>query len=160
MDRKTYEEAVTLHSDTVTRLLLLRCRQPADAEDCYQEVFLKLLTAKGPFQDQEHIKAWLIRVALHEAVSLHRQFWHRKVTLQGENPFLTEAAAPDSTAWEVLDTLRTLPGHQRDVLYLHGVEGYSVEETANILRVRPGTVKSRLSRARAALRKQLQEEPL
>ena len=66
----------------------------------------------------------------------------------------------DSTAWEVLDTLRTLPGHQRDVLYLHCVEGYSVEETANILRVRPGTVKSRLSRARAALRKQLQEEPL
>ena len=61
---------------------------------------------------------------------------------------------------QALDTLRTLPGHQRDVLYLHGVEGYSVEETANILRVRPGTVKSRLSRARAALRKQLQEEPL
>lgn len=43
VDRKTYEEAVALHSDTVTRLLLLRCRQPADAEDCYQEVFLKLL---------------------------------------------------------------------------------------------------------------------
>ena len=60
VDRKTYEEAVALHSDTVTRLLLLRCRQPADAEDCYQEVFLKLLTAKGPFRDQEHIKAWLI----------------------------------------------------------------------------------------------------
>lgn len=57
VDRKTYEEAVALHSDTVTRLLLLRCRQPADAEDCYQEVFLKLLTAKGPFRDQEHIKS-------------------------------------------------------------------------------------------------------
>lgn len=160
VDRKTYEEAVALHSDTVTRLLLLRCRQPADAEDCYQEVFLKLLTAKGPFRDQEHIKAWLIRVTLHEAVNLHRQFWHRKVGLLGESPFPPEAVAPESSTWEVLETLRTLPGHQRDVLYLHCVEGYSVEETATILGLRPGTVKSRLSRARAALRKQLQEGPL
>lgn len=160
VDRKTYEEAVALHSDTVTRLLLLRCRQPADAEDCYQEVFLKLLTAKGPFRDQEHIKAWLIQVTLHEAVNLHRQFWHRKVGLLGESPFPPEAVAPESSAWEVLETLRTLPGHQRDVLYLHCVEGYSVEETATILGLRPGAVKSRLSRARAALRKQLQEEPL
>ena len=160
VDRKTYEEAVALHSDTVTRLLLLRCRQTADAEDCYQEVFLKLLTAKGPFRDQEHIKAWLIQVTLHEAVNLHRQFWHRKVGLLGESPFPPEAVAPESSAWEVLETLRTLPGHQRDVLYLHCVEGYSVEETATILGLRPGTVKSRLSRARAALRKQLQEEPL
>lgn len=160
VDRKTYEEAVALHSDTVTRLLLLRCRQPADAEDCYQEVFLKLLTAKGPFRDQEHIKAWLIRVTLHEAVNLHRQFWHRKVGLLGESPFPPEAVAPESSTWEVLETLRTLPRHQRDVLYLHCVEGYSVEETATILGLRPGTVKSRLSRARAALRKQLQEEPL
>lgn len=160
MDRKTYEEAVALHSDTVTRLPLLRCRQPADAEDCYQEVFLKLLTAKGPFRDQEHIKAWLIQVTLHEAVNLHRQFWHRKVGLLGESPFPPEAVAPESSTWEVLETLRTLPGHQRDVLYLHCVEGYSVEETATILGLRPGTVKSRLSRARAALRKQLQEEPL
>lgn len=160
VDRKTYEEAVALHSDTVTRLLLLRCRQPADAEDCYQEVFLKLLTAKGPFRDQEHIKAWLIQVTLHEAVNLHRQFWHRKVGLLGESPFPPEAVAPESSTWEVLETLRTLPGHQRDVLYLHCVEGYSVEETATILGLRPGTVKSRLSRARAALRKQLQEEPL
>lgn len=160
VDRKTYEEAVALHSDTVTRLLLLRCRQPADAEDCYQEVFLKLLTAKGPFRDQEHIKAWLIQVTLHEAVNLHRQFWHRKVGLLGESPFPPEAVAPESSAWEVLETLRTLPGHQRDVLYLHCVEGYSVEETATILGLRPGTVKSRLSRTRAALRKQLQEEPL
>ena len=62
-----------------------------------------------------------------------------------------EAVAPESSAWEVLETLRTLPGHQRDVLYLHCVEGYSVEETATILGLRPGTVKSRLSRARAAL---------
>lgn len=116
MDRKTYEEAVALHSDTVTRLLLLRCRQPADAEDCYQEVFLvflKLLTAKGPFRDQEHIKAWLIRVTLHEAVNLHRQFWHRKVGLLGESPFPPEAwprrAAPGE-CWRPCAPCRGISG--------------------------------------------------
>lgn len=160
MDRATYQEAVALHSDTVTRILLLRCPQPADAEDCYQEVFLKLLTSSVPFRDQEHIKAWLIRVARNQAVSLHRQFWRRKVTLTGDTPFPPEAVAPDSRAQGVLEELRALPAHQREVLYLHCFEGYSLEETARLLGVRPGTVKSRLSRARASLKTRLQEEPL
>lgn len=158
MERLLYHEAVALHSDMVTRILLLRCRQPADAEDCYQEVFLKLFTCKTPFQDQEHIKAWLIRVTLHQAVSLNRQFWRRNVTLTGNNPFPPDVVAPESRAQEILEQLRALPGHQREALYLHCFEGYSVEETAAILGVRPGTVKSRLSRARAALKTRLQEE--
>lgn len=160
MDRQTYQQAVALHSDTVTRILLLRCTQPADAEDCYQEVFLKLLTCQIPFRDQEHIKAWLIRVAINQAVTFHRQFWRRKVILTGDSPFPPEAVAPDSSAQALLEELRALPGFQREVLYLHCFEGYSVEETAAILGIRPGTVKSRLSRARAALKIQLQEEPL
>jgi RNA polymerase sigma-70 factor (ECF subfamily) len=148
---------VEAYSDTVTRILLLRCRQTADAEDCYQEVFLKLLTTDTVFQDGEHLKAWLIRVALNQANSLDRQFWRRRVTLTGDSPFPKDAVVPGSDAQDTLEALRTLPAHQREALYLHCVEGYSVEETAQILRVRPGTVKSRLSRARRALKSKLEE---
>lgn len=157
IERQAYEEAVLRHSDTVVRILLLRCRQPADVEDCYQEVFLKLLTCRKPFRDQEHVKAWLIRTALNQAVSLHRQFWRRNVALVGDSPFPPEAVAPESGAADLLEEIRALPGHQREVLYLHCCEGYSVEEVARLLGVRPGTVKSRLSRARAALKERLQE---
>lgn len=157
IERQAYEEAVRRHSDTVVRILLLRCRQPADVEDCYQEVFLKLLTCQKPFRDQEHVKAWLIRTALNQAASLHRQFWRRNVALVGDSPFPPEAVAPESGAAALLEEIRALPGHQREVLYLHCCEGYSVEEVARLLGVRPGTVKSRLSRARAALKERLQE---
>ena len=158
IERQAYEEAVLRHSDTVVRILLLRCRQPADVEDCYQEVFLKLLTCRKPFRDQEHVKAWLIRTALNQAVSLHRQFWRRNVVLLGDTP-CPDGAAPDGSAGrELLDELRALPEAQRDVLYLHYYEGYSVDELARILNVRPGTVKSRLSRGRQALKTRLETE--
>ena len=158
MDHETFYQAIDLHADMVARLLLLRCRQPEDAGDCFQSVFLKLLTYPKPFQDQEHIKAWLIRTAIHEAASLNRQFWKRKVVLLGDSPYPDAAVPEDSDARQLLDELRTLPEPQREVLYLYYYEGYSVDELAALLGVRPGTVKSRLSRARAALKQKLETE--
>ena len=158
MDHETFSAAVERYGDMVTRLLLLRCRQPEDARDCFQSVFLKLLTCRTEFSDGDHIKAWLIRAAVHEAASVNRQFWRRNVVLLGDTPY-PDGAAPDGSAGrELLDELRALPEGQRDVLYLHYYEGYSVDELARILNVRPGTVKSRLSRGRQALKARLETE--
>lgn len=142
----------------MTRVLLLRCRQPEDAQDCFQSVFLKLFTCKKTFHDDEHIKAWLIRTAIHEAASTNRQFWKRNVLLQGDTPFPEETVSDNSGARELMEEIRTLPEGQRDALYLHCYEGYSIEETAKILNVRPGTVKSRLNRARLTLKSHLKSE--
>lgn len=158
LDHRIFLDSLELHGDTVTRILLLRCRQPEDAQDCFQSVFLKLLTHGRDDWDQEHIKAWLIRTAIHEAASVNRQFWCRNVTLQGDTSFPDQAAPEGGAGRELLDELRSLPEHQREVLYLHYYEGYSIDELADILGVRPGTVKSRLSRAREALKTQLKTE--
>lgn len=157
MDRETFCAAIELHSDTITRLLLLRCRQMEDVEDCYQSVFLKLLLCRKPFQDQEHMKAWLIRTAINEAADVNRQTWKKRVTLQGETDWTPWATTGGTERIELLDLLRRLPEGQRDVVYLHCYEGYRVEETAALLHIRPGTVKSRLSRARETLKSMLEE---
>ena len=157
IDRETFCTAVELHSDTITRLLLLRCRQMEDAEDCYQSVFLKLLLCQKPFQDQEHVKAWLIRTAINQAADMNRQTWKKHVTLQEEidrAPWLENSGIEQV---ELLDLLRGLPEGQREVVYLHYYEGYRVEETAALLHIRPGTVKSRLSRSRETLKSMLEE---
>ena len=158
MDHSRFTAYVERYGDLVTRLLLLRCRQVEDAQDCFQAVFLKLYTHGGDDWEPERVKAWLIRTAIHEAASLNRQFWNRKVVLLGDSPYPDAAVPEDSDARQLLDELRTLPEPQREVLYLYYYEGYSVDELAALLGVRPGTVKSRLSRARAALKQKLETE--
>lgn len=156
MDREMFGKAIELHSDTITRLLLLRCRQPADAEDCYQSVFLKLLLCRKPFQDQEHIKAWLIRTAINQATDMNRQMWKKHVTLQERMDWTAWYESAGIEQVELMELLRGLPEGQREAVYLHYFEGYRVEEVARILHVRPGTVKSRLSRARETLKSLLE----
>ena len=154
--RPEFSEAIDRFGDMVTRVLLLRCRDPMDAEDCFQNVFLKLLSVKKPFADREHLKAWLLRAAMNEAASCSRRAWRKRVTLIGDAPVPgTEEAQEDAVF--LLDALRSLPDDLRDVLYLHCCEGYSVAETAAILKLPEGTVKTRLYRARSALKKILEE---
>ncbi len=156
--QQEFNEAIDRFGDMVTRVLLMRCRDPMDAEDCFQNVFLKLLSVKKPFADREHLKAWLLRAAMNEATSCNRKAWRKKVTLIGDSIVPGTEEAQRDTVF-LLDALRSLPTGLRDVLYLHSYEGYSVTETAAILKIPEGTVKTRLSRARSALKKLLEEEP-
>jgi len=153
-----FDRAVDTYGDTVKRILLLYCRNQADAEDCFQNVFMKLLLCRINFADGEHIKAWLIRVAMNEATDCNRKSWYRRVTLHSD-AILPETEAPSEDALAALDALRSLPTKMRSVIYLHHCEGYSVEETAAILKIPAGTVKSRLNRARSALKDVLEVEP-
>ena len=155
--QQEFNQAIERWGDMVTRILLIRCREPRDAEDCFQNVFLKLLTCKKPFRDSEHMKAWLIRTAINEAADLNRRCWRRRVTLCGELPVEWAASLSQDTV-DLVEAIRSLSPPLRDVLYLHCYEGCSVAEAASILHIPEGTVKSRLSRARKALREALKEE--
>ena len=64
--------AMRLHGDTVYRLALCRMQNTADAEDVYQDVFLKLLGQESGNWDPEHLKAWLIRATLNRCADIHR----------------------------------------------------------------------------------------
>ena len=144
---------VAEYSPMLLRLACTRLRDPADAEDAVQEVFLKLLTAAPQFRDAGHEKAWLIRATLHRAADLRRLAANRNVPL--EEAALAAAPEPESA---LRDAVRSLPEKYSAVIHLHYYEGYSIREIAKLLGVPAPTVGTRLARGRERLRQLLKED--
>ena len=140
------EDAMERYGDAVYRLALCRLGSRADAEDVYQDVFLRLLRDTTAFCDGEHLKAWLLRVTLHCCIDLRRSaWWKRTAPLEAA----ADAAAP--LGEEKGADLRT-------AVWLHYVEGYGTDEIAEIVNCRPATVRTRLHRARKKLQTELEGE--
>lgn len=141
------ERVVEAYSDMLLRVALHYTKNQSDAEDAVQTVFLKLLKIAPTFASEEHEKAWLIRVTANQCKDLLRSAWKRKTgALEDVH------AAPQEKGFEVLSVVRELPEKYRDTVYLYYYEGYSTAEIAGMLGVAPGTIESRLHRARARLR--------
>ncbi|WP_191396432.1 RNA polymerase sigma factor [Flavonifractor sp. An306] len=135
------------YGDMVYRLALAQTHSSHDADDVFQEVFLRYLRAAHAFREEEHRKAWLLRVTVNCCKKLHGSFWRRHTVA------LSEALpAQNSDEGELLGLLEGLPPKYRAVLHLYYYEGYATEEIAAILGRSPGTVRSQLSRGRALLR--------
>lgn len=136
----------------VYRLAYAHTGSSADAEDVTQDVFLRLLTKAPDFADDEHAKAWLLRVAVNRTRDLFRSPWRRKVPLETAEAYPAPAGPiPGETLAAVLD----LPPKLRTVIHLFYYEDLSVREIAQLLQIREGAVKTRLSRARVLLREYL-----
>ena len=142
--------------DMVYRLALARTASVPDAEDVFQEVFLRYFRHEEKFQSDEHRKAWLIRCTVNRAKSLTASPW-RKRTVPLET---AEEVGVEDDYREVYSAVLSLPGKYRTVIHLHYFEGLSVAEIARMLQVAEGTVKSQLSRGRALLRDMLEEVEL
>lgn len=144
----TYEQTVRKYSQTVVNVCVIRLKNYADAEDCFQNVFVKLYTKSPKFSDETHLKAWLIRVAINECVSCLRK---TKQIIPLEEINQDEAYFSDDTN-DVLWALLKTPQKYREVLYLHYCEQYTVSEIAIILKTNENTVKTRLKRGREKLK--------
>ena len=142
--------------DMVYRLALARTASVPDAEDVFQEVFLRYFRHEEKFQSDEHRKAWLIRCTVNRAKSLTASPW-RKRTVPLET---AEEVGVEDDYREVYSAVLSLPGKYRAVIHLHYFEGLSVMEIAQMLHIAEGTVKSQLSRGRALLRELLEEVEL
>ncbi|MBR1739633.1 MAG: RNA polymerase sigma factor [Ruminococcus sp.] len=156
--KELYRSLVTEHSDMVTRLCLLRTGNYTDAEDCYQEVFLKLFKAleKGRLPEP---KAWLIRVTVNQCNSLLRYRLRRPALRLEDIPEAGESMDSER-ALETLDAVMRLPARYREVIYLYYYEGLSAEETAAALGRKIPTVRSQLKRGRERLKIMLGEGEL
>ena len=153
MTEQELRNAMTAHGDTVYRLALCRLQNTADAEDVYQDVFLRLLEQKAAGWDSEHLKAWLIRAALNRCADLGRLRKRRGTLSLDEVP---ETARPaDEEAAELWDAVARLPEKLRTAVHLFYGEGYESGEIGALLGVPAATVRSRLCRARTELRTML-----
>lgn len=148
------EELARRYGPAVFRLAYARTGSRTDAEDVMQEVFLRLLRARPTFSDEEHAKAWLLRVAANCANDLFRAPWRKR-----EEPLSEGMPAPQEPEHGgVVEAVLALPPKYRAAVHLYYYEELSVEEIAAILGKRPGTIKSRLYRARTQMRRFLMEE--
>ena len=112
MDREEAERLARRFAPSVYRLAYARTGHRADAEDVMQEVFLRLMRAAPDFQDDEHAKAWLLRVAANCAGDLFRSAWRRKARPLEEAQGLTQ---PGQEMSGVLEIARLL-GKSEDVI--------------------------------------------
>lgn len=146
------EQVVERYAGMITRVAWQHLGSKADAEDVMQDVFVRLM-AQDAFENEAHLRAWLIRVAINRCKDINKSGWRSKtVPLADEWP--GAAQGMDETLAEVM----RLRPNDRTVLYLYYYEGYTIAELAVILGQNPNTVNSRLARARKKLRAVLQPE--
>lgn len=138
------------YRDDVYRLAVNYTRNAQEAEDVCQTVFLKLIEQPELTPGKE--KAWLMQVTANECRDLLRSSWWRR-TVPLEQAF----HIPNTETDETIYLLRKLPPQYRVVLYLHYYEQYTTPEIAQLLKIPPGTVSTRLKRARDRLKTMLKE---
>ena len=150
---------------------------PSDAADTTQEVFLKVFRGMKQFHGESSLKTWIYRIALHEAANRRRWWFRHKaketsiepadpemasagehamqmaLTDHGDSPF--DCFAHREVQQRVDEELRKVPEPYRTALILRDLEEMSYEEIAEVLEISLGTVKSRLTRGREALRQRL-----
>lgn len=149
-----YTCLVKKYIDMVFRVALNYLKNRSDAEDICQDVFLKLLQQKKPFDNEEHIRSWLIRVTINACKNVLRSPWHRRESIEDHT---SKLVFTKDGRGELYYAVMELPLHYRVPLYLHYYEGYSTQEIAQILSIPKNTVCTRLSRARLLLRQELEE---
>lgn len=140
------EDLVQRHGDTVYRLAYARLHSTHDADDVFQEVFLRCFCRAPVFETTAHERAWLVRVTINCCKSLWSAPWRQRIV-----PLTEELAfsAPEETGLN--EAMAALSPLYRTVLHLFYYEGYTAEEIARLLHRRPATVRSQLARARAKL---------
>ncbi len=155
MDREEAQRIVDAYGDAVYRLAYAYTGSRADAEDVTQETFLRLLRAAPAFREENHRRAWLLRVAANCARDLHRSLWRKRAVPLEEAGDIPAPEEPERGP--LLEAVLALPEGYRTVVHLYYYEGYSAGEIARMLGKSEGAVTTRLSRARAALRDILKE---
>ena len=134
----------------VYRLAYAMARSRCDADDIFQEVFLRCHRSAPPFATPEHEKAWLLRVAVNGCKSRLRSPWRRL-----RSPLLESFPAATAEEVGVLEAVQALPAKDRAAIHLFYYEGYQAAEIGQILGLPTATVHTRLARGRAKLRELL-----
>lgn len=145
---KNIREAVIKYSDMLYKICIVILCNEQDVQDAIQDTFCRYLEKKPNFRDEEHEKAWLIKVATNICRDMIRfRIRHPKIAIDEVENILV---APEQR--ETLKELLELPVKQKTVIYLHYVEGYPVKDIADILGITESAVKSRLLRGRKQMR--------
>jgi RNA polymerase sigma-70 factor (ECF subfamily) len=164
-DRMDYEQLYRDHRPQVLRICRLLLADPDEAEDVAQEVLLKLLNQHRVNGDTIAWRPWLNRVAINACRDRRRsgwwKWWRSQPSALEENEFAHRDPTPEQLALgeetrrAIWEAFRRLPARQREVFALRYLEGCSTEETAEVLGLSTGSVKTHLFRAVHQMRARL-----
>lgn len=144
-------EIISKYADLVFRLCIVHLKNIADAEDAFQNIFIKLFEKSPGFNDEEHLKAWLIKCTTNHCKNMLRTYWNRfRVSID-------DIVLPieDKQADELVKYVMKLPLKYKSVIYLYYYEGYSTLEISKILDIKDATIRAQLKRGRDLLKKEL-----
>jgi RNA polymerase sigma-70 factor, ECF subfamily len=151
-DRYAFEELFYRHQRQLYRLAVMTSRNPDDAADALQDALLSAHRTAASFRRDAAVSSWLYRIVVNACLDrLRRNKTHPTTELQDDNCPIGDHTHRVDTAIMVERALMRLPVEQRAAVVAVDMQGYSVAETARILGIAEGTVKSRCSRARAKL---------
>ncbi len=145
----SFEQTVQKFYQTVASVCVLHLQNNTDAEDCFQNTFIKLYEKSPTFNDENHLKAWLIRVAVNECNSYRRKNkWLLPLSQIKESSISFTKFDDNDISWALVQ----LEDKYRDVLYLRYCEEYTATEIADILGKNPNTVRTLLKRGKEKLK--------
>lgn len=147
------EKVILFYSQLVYRLAFARTGTRYDADEIFQEVFLRYIKKQPVFRDEEHRKAWLIRVTINCAKKLWNSPWKKHTA-----PLDDTLAFETKEDFALYHELQRLPPKYREVIHLFYYEDLSLEEISKLLNRKNATVRTQLTRARALLRAVLKED--
>ena len=154
--REQVQELIRQYQNNLYAVAFSICKNPEDAEDVVQETFIQYHTSKNEFENEQHIRAWLIRVAINKAKNVNLTFWRKnKVPLED---YMETLAFETPESRNLFETVMKLPEKYRTAIHLFYYEDYAIKEIAGILKISESNVKARLSRGRKLLKQSLQEE--
>lgn len=154
----TAQTAIDRYADMVYRLALSQMKNRTDADDLFQEVFVRLVSHVDTLESWEHVKAWLIRVTINCAKKHFDLYWNKNVDyIEDEERIRGEEAYEPPPEHPVREAVSKLPPKYRLAVHLYYYEELSIAEIAERTEQKEGTVKSRLHRAREMLKELLEE---
>ena len=145
------KQVIEKYADMVYRIALTRCGIVENAEDVFQDVFIKYNQKMPKFESEEHEKAWLIRVTINLTKNINNSAWNRKIVTLDENIEFETKEQED-----IFSIVCSLPKDYKTVIYLSYYEGYKVKEISEILKKSEGTIKTWLFRARQMLKEKIE----
>lgn len=145
-------QVIDKYSDMVYKLAYAKTCNKYDADDIYQEVFMRYVKKEPVFASEEHRKAWFLRVTINCSNNVFSSLWRKNTTeLKGE----IVQDFPDD--FGVIEELKKLSVKHRQIVHMFYYEGLSTKEIAEIIGMKESTVRANLTRARAKLKIILKE---
>lgn len=141
------------YSDMIRRLCMIHLKNYHDTQDIFQTVFLKYVLSSVVFENEEHEKAWFIRVTVNSCKDLLKNFFRTHIVSIDE--LIEQPSVLSSDNIEVLEAVQSLPQKYKNVVYLHFYEGYTAPEIGKILNKNVNTIYTYLTRSKKILREKL-----